>query len=192
MSATKFTDIEKAEIVRLRGKRTSTDLAVMFQTGESTIRMIWKADRDKVGLPDDARPESLPLEMRFSQLTGMRVRAPQAPNVSMLALAAEDEPLVTTGKTLLDLTSCDCRWIIGKDEQDEIRYCAQTQCGDRYGAAVMYCAAHGTRARARSYSEKNVQDWINWTVSTIDYRERELPPELSDDDLYPMPFARAA
>lgn len=189
MRESRLTADEKAEIIRLRGKRTSTDIAIMFQTGESTVRMIWKSARDD----GDEGADLIPLGLNFSSLTGMRVRAPQAPNEAMMALAA-DEPLVTTGKTLADLTPCDCRWIIGKDDQDDIRYCAEVQCGRRLGPTMMYCHAHAAQCLLRKTYPGQVDYWIEWTMRGVEFRENRDKDSELDPFTYDAisPFARAA
>lgn len=154
MPASKLSYAEKCEIVRLKDQYSSAELAAKFQTGESTVRMIWKTARQvPAGNAFKAARVTTP---HVSVLTGMQIGVPRAPAQEVLDIVG-DEPLVTGGKTLDDLEPCHCRWIIGKDEAGDIRYCADDRCGALRGPTVMYCAAHAKRATVLPIAEDDLR-----------------------------------
>lgn len=141
MPASRLTPNQKCEIVKLKGKQSSAELAAKYEVVESTIRMIWK-NAHAAGDAPAVKQEAF--GKRVSVLTGFFIMPPQMAKADVVI--PDEEPTVIGGKVLDGLEPCDCRWIIGKDIDGDTRYCGQPQWGALAGATKMYCVEHAMRA----------------------------------------------
>jgi len=131
-----LTTKDRDEIVACKGIFKSPELARIFDVHEGQIRRIWFNAQHGI----EVRPGLKPSD-RWRERMGR-----ESSKVSLECEEIPPEPIVDTGKVLLDLEIADCRWIIGKDTDGEYRYCGCERGKDQHKQVAMYCREHALKA----------------------------------------------
>lgn len=137
---------DREEIVACKGVFTSKELAQIFSVDRGQICRIWYNDYNGIVV----RPNTTPSERRrlrlYSDPHYVSFPKSSSPLLAHQPEPLPPEPIVDTGKTILELEHADCRWIIGKDIDGEWRYCGCERGKDHHPQVRFYCREHAIAA----------------------------------------------
>lgn len=181
MAEAKLSAAQRLEVIELQGKETAPSLAARFGITDGRVRNIWFDHRRSLGLSPAPKTESSQNAFRrkYSSLGFERVGESIEPVYTAEML---DDPLTDKGITLMQLESHHCRWIIGKDADDQLRYCGCQIAKNVARAAPMYCVGHAMTATKPAYRQSAPVPSPNRKAAPFDV------PETEDSRIEGMPF----